>query len=67
MKIIKIGDPSRLKQIKRFTCKQCGCIFEAGKEEYNSGMQYNEIYYMCRCPTCGRTAYKGEGDGDDED
>ena len=34
MKIIKEGDLNKLKKIKRFECKECGCIFEADKNEY---------------------------------
>ena len=60
MRIIKPGDPSRLKETRRFTCQRCGCVFEADKEEYNSGMQYNEIYYKSQCPTCGTTVYLDE-------
>ncbi len=56
MNIIKNGDPERLKKIKRFSCDACGCVFEAEKGEYESDMQYNETYFQCKCPCCGKTA-----------
>lgn len=58
MKILKEGDLKLLQKIKKFTCPYCGCIFEASKDEYKNGMQYNEEYYYCKCPFCNRTAYK---------
>lgn len=57
MKIIKEGDLKKLKKIKRFECKECGCIFEAEKDEYKWGSQYNEAYYYCACPYCNQTVY----------
>lgn len=54
MKIIQHGQPKRT--IKRFKCWKCGCVFEADKGEYKSGSQYNEIYYWCGCPDCGKSA-----------
>lgn len=57
MKIIIPGDATRLKKIKSFTCKECGCVFEADKTEYRSESQYNEEYYACKCPTCGQWVY----------
>ena len=60
MKIIKQGDANKLKRIKRFECKECKCIFEAEKNEYQTGSQYNEIYYYCKCPCCGSIVYEGD-------
>lgn len=34
MKIIKSGDLRKFKETKRFTCKHCGCVFEADNTEY---------------------------------
>lgn len=57
MKIIQHGKPKlSFPRTKRFRCCSCGCVFEAEKEEYTSGSQYNEIYYQCKCPECGKTA-----------
>lgn len=57
MKIIKHGRPETvLNTVKRFKCGSCGCVFEADKEEYTSGTQYNEIYFQCKCPECGKFA-----------
>lgn len=58
MKIIRQGDPDRLHKVKRFICRECGCIFEADKEEYKTGSQYNESYVWCECPYCANTAYE---------
>ena len=55
MRIIKYGDKSRLiKQIKRFECKSCGCIFEADNTEYKHVYGQREMYgwYSVQCPTC---------------
>ena len=57
MKIIKEGNLNKLERIKRFECKECGCIFEAGKDEYKWGSQYNYSYYYCKCPFCHQTVY----------
>ena len=59
MKIIKEGDLRKLKKIKYFECKKCGCIFEAEKDEYKCDSQYNEIYYCCACPYCNQMVYTG--------
>lgn len=37
-------------------CGACGCVFEAEKDEYTAGSQYNEIFYQCKCPECGKSA-----------
>ena len=54
MKIIKQGDLSRLKEIKRFTCKACGCEFEADNTEYRRDYDQRENcgWYTIKCPTC---------------
>jgi hypothetical protein len=54
MKIIKEGDIEHLKLTKRFLCRGCGCVFDADKWEYSSYSSYNEVYFVCPCPTCGR-------------
>ena len=53
MKIIKEGDVSKTLRIKRFECKECGCIFEADKNEYETSSDYRETVYRIECPTCG--------------
>lgn len=57
MKIIKEGNLNKLKKNKRFECKECGCIFEAEKNEYKEGSQYNYSYYYCICPYCHQKVY----------
>ncbi|MCM1166432.1 MAG: hypothetical protein NC299_13380 [Lachnospiraceae bacterium] len=56
MKIIKDGVPERLKKVKRFECGACGCVFEAEKGEYECDTQYNETFFSCKCPCCGKNA-----------
>lgn len=57
MEIIKEGNLERLEETKTFECKRCGCVFKANKEEYAACSQNNDIYYLCHCPTCGKTSY----------
>lgn len=57
MKIIIPGDLKKLNKTKQFTCKNCGCLFEANKDEYYIGAQYNEEYYYCKCPFCDKLVY----------
>lgn len=56
MKIIKWGNEQKRKEpasnIKRFVCKNCGCIFEASKQEYDMYAYYNGPD-QCKCPCCG--------------
>lgn len=54
MKIIQHGTPKVTTKI--FECSDCGCVFEAEKDEYTYGVQYNEEYYYCKCPECGKQA-----------
>lgn len=59
MKILVDGN---LKKVKIFRCNTCGCVFEADNSEYKySRAQYNQSYYECKCPCCGKTGY---GDGE---
>ena len=58
MEIIKSGDMSRLSKPKIFKCPYCDCEFKADNTEYKySGIQYNQLYYKCNCPTCGSIVY----------
>ena len=55
MKIIKEGIVSI--DSRRFVCKECGCVFEAentknGKEYEKRFDQYQEEYYVSKCPFC---------------
>ena len=51
MKILIEGDLNRLRRTRVFWCKNCGCEFEATREEYKEN-QIEGVY--CRCPCCGR-------------
>lgn len=54
MKIIKCGHID--KKTKKFTCKECGCVFEANKGEYRLADQmeymHDGIEAVCICPHC---------------
>lgn len=50
MNIIKPGDELLIKKPVQFTCRNCGCIFEATANEYTMGT----IYHTCICPCCGK-------------
>lgn len=58
MKIIVPGDKekARLKNLcpKLFECPDCGCKFEATREEYKYGTQLDYGPFMT-CPCCGKT------------
>ena len=56
MRILKAGDVERLKQIKKFECKTCGCVFEADNTEYKYqySQRIDEGWYEVKCPTCGK-------------
>lgn len=43
----------------RFSCDECGTIFDASKddEEVTPITQYNETEWGCACPVCGETVY----------
>ena len=64
MKVIKEGDLAAAERlhmaIKHFICPDCGCIFEANKNEYETCYQYNEASYGCKCPTCGAPVFTEE-------
>ena len=62
MGIIKKGDIGQVIESKMFECKRCGCVFKAERGEYESKMDCrNDMYYLCDCPTCGKTVYQCEG------
>lgn len=58
MKIIKPGNPNYKNKPIEFTCETCGCVFEADKNEYDTGVMYNDFCNYCTCPTCGHTVRK---------
>lgn len=60
MKIIKFGVTD--KKTKQFICNECGCVFEADKDEYRLADQmeamHDGIEAVCVCPHCKYKAYK---------
>lgn len=60
MKIIKKGRRDYLysKNIIRFNCHDCGCIFEADSTEYTSVLKDGTYYAICHCPCCDKRLSK---------
>lgn len=56
MRILKQGFQNR--KVKKFSCKNCGCEFEADNTEYQTAgqiaYQYDGTTATCKCPGCGR-------------
>lgn len=55
MKILKEGDPKRLRRPIVFQCLNCGCEFEAEKYEYEQNLHDGTC---CRCPYCGTNTWE---------
>lgn len=66
IKILKKGDLIIPQNIKRFSCADCGCVFEADSSEYTLANQleamHDGIIAKCECPTCSRMVYLYGGD-----
>lgn len=58
MKIIKKG--IIVKSDKRFSCRNCGTIFDADNEEYQTRTKMLITLYYCTCPVCGERVIKAE-------
>lgn len=58
MRILKHGNPPDT--AKRFTCRRCGCEFEAVEGEYEAIRSYPTgvgvicADTVCNCPECGQ-------------
>ena len=53
MKILEHGDPRKINPVIRFKCNNCGCMFEANREEYSKKVLLGVNLYFCDCPECG--------------
>lgn len=68
MKIIKEGNPkARANVVRRFECRNCGCIFDANGNEYEveewclTGLDGGKIIIIrtsSTCPLCGEVYIK---------
>ena len=58
IKIIKPG--KKPETVKRFTCRHCGCVFEADEGDYELVFNFCNGNYVLKvdCPDCGYTAIK---------
>jgi rubredoxin len=60
MRIIKFGVTD--KKTKQFICNECGCVFEADKDEYRLADQmeamHDGIETVCVCPHCKSKVYR---------
>lgn len=64
MKVIKEGDLGRMARTRRFACKACGCVFDAGPSEYRVDMHRQDGFVCaCECPTCGQYVFLRDGEG----
>lgn len=57
MKVIRHGDLSKINKTMQFTCKRCGCVFNADENECNITFFMNDLAYICDCPDCGHGTY----------
>ena len=58
MKILCMGNIDKEEE-ERFSCKNCGCIWLANKNEYfKISISFYEGMKKCKCPCCGTTALK---------
>lgn len=61
MRVLKEGNPQKLKETLRFDCKSCGCSFEANKGEYKPADCFQAVHdglkASCKCPCCGKTVW----------
>lgn len=57
MKILKEGDATKRPRPIKFTCDNCGCVFEAMEEECDEVLPYSDGYvYACVCPNCKKAS-----------
>ena len=58
IKIIQPGNLDRLKHTIKFSCRACGCMFEADKDDcttYYGQRENADIgWYEIECPICGK-------------
>lgn len=62
MKIIKEGNADcyhrNIYKPRRFTCRNCGCVFEATNREYKDrSSQIGGPSFLCFCPFCNSECY----------
>jgi len=59
MKIIQSGNIMRPEQtIKRFRCRNCGCIFECVPREYMIEDAQRTVRYLANCPECSGLSFQ---------
>ena len=57
IKVIAHGHDLK-KIVRRFICRNCGCMFDADSEDYQvSHAQYNDTVFEAVCPECGDRAF----------
>lgn len=59
MRILREGSEDCIWRYVKFECDNCGCIFEANKEEYK--YHYGgcgDDYYIINCPFCNEQVKK---------
>lgn len=60
MKILEPGNPPDPRMPIIFRCENCGCKFEAYKDEYKwqYSQRENTSWYEVRCPCCDQLVTK---------
>lgn len=49
------------KNVRKFKCPDCGCVFEADEDDYTMTMNLrNDFCLESECPTCHRNVYIDE-------
>ena len=49
------------KNIRKFRCPDCGCVFEADEDDYTMTIDsHNDFCLESGCPTCHRNVYIDE-------
>lgn len=46
--------------VRKFACRNCRCVFEATRDDYDVEFDRNEYYFASSCPHCGHKTYSYE-------
>lgn len=64
MRVIFAGDTSKARAWVKFTCHECGCVFEAERGEYRERLKNkkngHDRWFYTECPCCNRDVAKNE-------
>ena len=61
VEILREGSEYTYNKMIRFECEQCGCLFDANKNEYKyCGNQIEGDDWKMTCPYCKNTVYSNK-------